>query len=150
MAIGAPDLQTLLDERGILETINRYSQWLDAPGHEREFVDLFTDDAVIEIRGNYPRARRMQGRAAVEAFVAAMRSANQYHKHITANSLITVNGNEAYAESSFIVLDRDVRGRPAPGSCGRYKDKLVKQKGRWRFKERVDEIEAINLEALGL
>jgi hypothetical protein len=139
----------LLEERAILDTLYRYCHCVDTPGREREFVSLFTDDAVFDIRGNYPRARRVEGRAGVEAFIAAHRKAGQYHKHIVVNPLITISGDEAHAESSWVVMDKGPKG-PIAGACGRYRDRLVKQTGRWRFKERVDEIEVIDLESLGV
>jgi hypothetical protein len=137
-------LQVLEDERAILDTLHRYPHCIDYTGRAAEFVDLFTDDGVFDIRHAPPLGRKIVGRKALEQFIKGHRTPEaKYHQHGIINSLISFKGNEAFVESYWLTLDRGVKG-PSLGGCGRYKDHLVKQGSRWKFKERIIEIEVLD------
>ncbi len=139
-------LEMLKDERAILNTLHRYPHCIDYDAAEQEFLDLFTADGVFDIRGQYARARKYQGREELTQFITQHRKDATYHQHSLVNPVISINGAEAYVESYWATLDRGESG-PSLGGCGRYRDRLVKKDGRWRFKERIVEIEVLNAES---
>ena len=58
-------------------------------------------------------------------------------RHITANSIIEVDGDSATARSSYVVL-QGVDGAPLqPIITGRYRDRFVRSDGRWQFAQRM-------------
>lgn len=134
-------LEVLEAERDILRTMYRYAHCIDY-GLEKEWVDLFVEDAV------YQRAtQRHQGRAELSAFIAAhTRPPAKYNKHLLIEPIITLRGDEATVVSYYARID-DGESGPFVFSFGRYHDRLVKcEDGKWRFKERLIEREAITRE----
>jgi hypothetical protein len=148
----------LEDERAILDTLYRYGHTIDY-GLEEAWVDCFVDEGIYDIRARDPerislRASgvgtphasgvRYDGHAALGALVArTTRAPGRYHKHCLVEPRITITGDEADATSYWVRID-DVDGSPAFHSFGRYLDRLTRgSDGRWRFRERVVEIESI-------
>ncbi|HCV00388.1 MAG: hypothetical protein CL897_06785 [Dehalococcoidia bacterium] len=140
-------LSTLENERGVIANMHRYAHSIDY-GLEREWVDCFTEDGVFDIRMqpdfNRP-GTRVDGRQALTAFIAThTRAPETWHKHMMVQPRISLNDGTARVESFFTRLDEDEMGEPYVLVFGRYKDNVQHcQDGRWRFKERIVEIEAI-------
>jgi hypothetical protein len=137
-------LSVLIAEREILRTLHRYGQALDY-GVPDQFLDVFTDDAVVEVRmpdgsvGNL-----MEGREALTAYIAkAPVPPAAYNKHLTIDPLIEIDGDRATVVSYWLLLKGDAEGHPAIGSFGRYRDVLVQADGAWRIKERRTELEVM-------
>jgi hypothetical protein len=56
-------------------------------------------------------------------------------KHITANSLVDVDGDGATARTDYLFVRPTAAGL-IPVATGRYHDELVRDGGRWRFRQR--------------
>lgn len=79
------------------------------------------------------------GASEVEAFYrrgTRLHDGSPRTKHITTNSIITVDGDTAEARSSYVVLQA-TGGLPLqPVIAGRYADRFACDAGVWRFEER--------------
>jgi hypothetical protein len=65
-----------------------------------------------------------------------------WHKHITTNAAIVVEGDAASATSYFVRVDAGEDAGPATVvASGRYLDRLVRQDARWRILERRCQVE---------
>ena len=141
-------LELLEDEREILKTLYRYGHYIDY-GLEQEWVGLFTEDGIYEIRLRQSGSViRKEGSQALAQFIAEHTSAPaKYHKHLLVEPLITLEGkNQATVESYFLRVDEG-EGKLYILAFGRYKDRLVKHNSRWLFKERICEVEALSRES---
>ena len=136
-------LELLETERQILDTVNRYGDALDY-GRDQEFAELFTRDGVFDVfYANGERLHRDQGREQLARYVAAQdRAPSWYEKHLIHSPRITLKGSEAQVDSFFTAL-RDEGAGPVVHVYGTYRDRFVKEEGRWRIKERVARIEAL-------
>ena len=136
-------LRLLEDERAILRSLHLYAHYLDS-GRDDDWLDLFTDDAVLDVRrrvtGGVNQPHRHVGKDELRKFVVehSKRAAPpaSYDKHLYSSPLITVDGDEARVEQYAAGLDDDPSG-PSLGRFGRTLDHLVRQDGQWRFKERI-------------
>ena len=135
----AARLQTLEDERDILQTLNDYCHFVDYH-MEREWVDLFTADAVYDVRYRQPEMQgaRIVGQVELARRVAGARGKLQ--KHLMSMPRIAVSGESAQAESYLTVL-MERGGVPWLWRFGRFRDRLVKLQGRWLFQERIIEVD---------
>jgi hypothetical protein len=96
-------LELLEDERAILQTLYRYGHCIDY-GLEREWVGLFTEDGIYEIRLRHPGSViRKEGSQALAQFIAEhTRAPARYHKHLLVEPLITLeSNNQATVQSYF-------------------------------------------------
>ena len=150
-------LQRLEDKEAVLETLTRYA-WTIDHGPDEEWLALFTDDAAVEIRyrqgGSLARPAegvlhesgvRHTGRAQLIPFKAGhTRSPDKWHKHIITDFLIEIDGDTARSQCYQLRVD-ETDGLLHVRGFGRYVDRLVRcDDGRWRFVERVVEVEAID------
>jgi ketosteroid isomerase-like protein len=137
-------LTALETRESVTATIRAYSKSIDLGDHDA-WLDCFTEDGAFETRSvlaAYPAAR-FEGRAALREFIEGhSRPPAVHHKHLYALPDIQIEGDEASASGYFVhLLDR--AGRPAMVSYGRYLDRLARGRdGRWRFRERLVEIQA--------
>jgi ketosteroid isomerase-like protein len=132
-------LAVLEAERAILRTLHAYGSAIDY-GREDEYRDCWLEDAVL----HWPRWPPMEGQEAIiDAFRRHTHAPAVYHKHVVVDPQIEVSGDTATVESYFAFLGTGPEG-PYLGSFGRYLDVLVRcQDGRWRFKERRAQVEAL-------
>jgi uncharacterized protein (TIGR02246 family) len=102
-----------------------------------DLMSLFTEDAVMRnAAGTY------SGRAAIQDYyVNFFTDKTKFSRHHVLNQVITlVSPGVARHESYFIaMLGRDGESKIA---YGRYDDTVVKSEGRWRFKEKVNDVVA--------
>jgi ketosteroid isomerase-like protein len=136
-------VQALEDEREIVRTLHRYGHCIDY-GLDAEWVDCFTPDGVFDLRLRVlGTTRRIEGAANLTAFIATHTNAPAaYHKHLVSDTVVSLDGDTAYAESLFHRIDADDSGAPFLYSFGRYLDTLRRcPDGRWRIAERVAESE---------
>jgi len=141
-------LELLEDERTILQTLYRYGHCIDY-GLEQEWVGLFTEDGIYEIRLRQSGSViRKEGSQALAQFIAEhTRAPARYHKHLLMEPLITIESeSQATVQSYFLRVDEG-EGKLYILAFGRYKDRLVKRNSRWLFKERVCEVEALSRES---
>lgn len=142
----------LLEAReAVAATIRRYARALDY-GEDDVWVDCFLEDGIFEVRYHTIEPIRVCGQAALRQFVAAHTKApSRWHKHITTQHEIHIDGDVATAESYILRIDRDDRRNdtPTPWVFGRYIDKLTRcADASWRFSCRIIELEGVIAEEL--
>jgi hypothetical protein len=111
------------DERDVQEVLAQYVRATDRRDGATQGA-LFTSDAIIEMfaktgPGTYePVGEPMIGGAAVEYavdnFMAPHPEGGSSH-HVTADHLITVDGDTAHLNAQFIVFETRAASRPADG-----------------------------------
>ena len=125
-------LQRLEDKEEIQMVLLDYGRYLDS----RDFAgysSLFARDG--EWRGGFGS---VTGPANIKAFMEKnMGTANLARNyHLLSNFVITVNGDRAAAWSRWAFVVPGERGATI-SQAGRYDDILVREDGRWKFKQRI-------------
>lgn len=116
------------DEEQIRRTLAEFCVFLDERRF-REWSELFTDDGVF---------CEHVSRAAIFAWISGDELATQpdlRRKHTVHNILIEVDGDQARATADLVMFDKN-GDRPWFILTGKYTDHLVRDGGRWRFKNR--------------
>jgi ketosteroid isomerase-like protein len=140
-------LALLEAERGVLQTLYRYGHSIDY-GDEESWVDCFTEDGVFDVRprgkDGYPPSRLISGREELKAFIARhTRAPELWHKHGLIEPQIEVDGDTATVRS-YLAVFMEHDGEPLLRVFGRYRDRMVRgEDGRWRFQERIAEVESM-------
>lgn len=124
-------MSSILEEKdAIREMFAKYCFYTDS-GQFEKYAALFTEDCDWD-GGPFGR---QQGRANLLAFLKSGGDAATKMRHHNTNLVIEVNGNEARATSYIQVLG--IGGEmPVAYFAGIYFDHLIKQNGRWMFKQR--------------
>lgn len=136
----AKRLEALEAERDILRTLHRYGHCIDY-GLEKEWVGLFTPDGAFDVRRRQGGGHREEGREALARYIPThSRAPAKYHKHLLIEPIIQVDGDTAEVQSYFVRIDAK-DGVPFIYGFGRYRDRMKKHDGAWRFKERIAEVE---------
>lgn len=150
-------LAALEAERAVLANLSRYGHSIDY-GLRDQWLDCFTEDAVYDLRyrpGLPPRKFRggtltetgvvYRGQAELAVFIAGHTHApDRWHKHMLMEPVVMLGHGRATCQSYFARLD-ERPGEPRITSFGRYLDRLLAcPDGRWRFEERIAEIEALH------
>jgi ketosteroid isomerase-like protein len=135
----------LESERAVLKTLHRYGHAIDY-GDEEAWVDCFTEDGVFDVRArlSHQPNRVVRGRDELRAFIERhTRAPELWHKHLLVEPLIEVDGDAATVVSYLaVVMEHD--DEPLLRVFGRYRDRLVRcPDGRWRFRERIAEVESM-------
>ena len=117
------------DETQISATLSAYSQLLD-DGRFEPWSDLFTEDARLSFPG-----QDVQGREAIRALMEKVQPDGARGKHLTANSMVAVDGDTATGTTDYLFVRAGPNGVGIL-SAGRYHDTLVREGGRRRFRER--------------
>jgi hypothetical protein len=139
-------LARLEDERAVLDNLHRYGHSIDY-GLEDDWVDCFLPDGRFEVRRRLNAANNTvcEGSHALRRFVSNhTRPPQKYHKHIVVDSRIVLSEDRATSVSYFLRVDADMEndGESFIYAMGRYHDTLARcPDGRWRFVERVAEVE---------
>ena len=116
---------TAEDNEAIREVLYRYCQYVDE-GNPEAWASLFVEDGSFDVgMGGEPCV----GTEALRTFASVFRPGAGLH--VTANPVITVDGDEATAQSTvFVIGDAD---GPSIGLAGRYDDRLRRDAGSWRL-----------------
>jgi 3-phenylpropionate/cinnamic acid dioxygenase small subunit len=114
------------DEEDIRTTLAQYAHFCD-DGRFDEWADLYTEDATFSVLG-----QTYKGREAVKSFIIKGQPPERRGKHICFNSVIEVEGNEAWVVTDYAFMDK----QKMITNAGRYHDRLVRNRDRWRFAER--------------
>jgi hypothetical protein len=139
-------LDHLESDGAIMETTYAYGRGLDY-GERDTFLDCFTVDA--RYRGRHalggPAVREYRGRQDLaEHYEWHTHAPDAWHKHLTMNVSVTIDGDTATAISYFVRLDLDASSpKPATSSSsGRYLDTFAREgDGAWRIRTRHIEVE---------
>jgi hypothetical protein len=123
-------MQTSSDDRdAIRDVLHRYCFMMD----RHLFADLgelFAPDG--EWIAPYARAT---GPAEIAALLKRNVPVSPGRMHFTTNSVISVDGDRAEAESNYLVVMQSGPGL-VPSVCGIYVDVLARAVGGWRFRQR--------------
>jgi 3-phenylpropionate/cinnamic acid dioxygenase small subunit len=140
----AERLGRLEDERAILATLYRYGDGLDHDNRE-EFLDCFTEDAeyLVSVRVDPSKEFGFHGHEELGVYFAGHTHAPAaFHKHVTTNPLVRVDGHTADVQSYFLRVDSPGAGPAIVLAAGRYIDLFERgDDGRWRIRARRCEVE---------
>ena len=126
-------LSLLKDKDEIRDLLASYCLNLDSGAYTKTAA-LFAKDGILDV-GPLGKAK---GPEAIRNLIGAGGPEGKptVYKHCTINSLIQVKKNEAHVES-YLVVFQDGGQSIVTGMAGRYEDRLVKQRGQWRFRIRT-------------
>jgi hypothetical protein len=137
-------VRLLEEERSVLRTLHSYGHSIDY-GLEESWVDLFTDDGSFDVRSRVDGERRVySGHEELKRYIAGhSRAPYGWHKHVLIEPIISLADGSATCESYFVLLFHH-EGAPLVRAFGRYRDRLTRgPDGRWRFAERIAEVESL-------
>lgn len=128
---------TVLDRLQIEDLLQHFMWALESPDISGGLVDLFTDDAVLQLNDQVT-----QGKQAMRDMIKKQGENPPPFKgkfHLILNNYkIVIHGNTATNEALWTgVLSENPHTPPKLMEQGRYTDELVKVKGQWLFKKRV-------------
>jgi 3-phenylpropionate/cinnamic acid dioxygenase small subunit len=135
------------DKLAIRELLERYMRYNDDGALDR-LVALFDEEALFQVSGRVARGhgeiREFLGRGGAFADGRPLwTDPGELYKqprsaHVSSNPVIDVQGDEATAESDFVVLSRDDDGHARVDLVGRYRDRLRRDdRGRWLITRRT-------------
>jgi hypothetical protein len=132
-------LQRLEDGEAIRLLLDRYIE-LNESRDYAAYSKLFAKDGELVTRRG--RATGPQGihEFLEKNFGAGTRAPNdplQGSSHVLSNIKIVVDGDTATATSRWTLVTRGDGTRPQVSQAGRYEDKLVRESGVWKFRQRV-------------
>jgi 3-phenylpropionate/cinnamic acid dioxygenase small subunit len=137
-------VRRLEDEAAVHSTLYAYGTSIDYGDRDR-FLACFAPDA------DYRVDMRIAGVTALEFhghgelggyFDGHTHAPAAWHKHITTNIAVTVDGDTATATSYFVRVDAGDEAGPATVlASGRYDDTLVRDGAHWRIRTRRCEVE---------
>lgn len=117
------------DKDAIREVLHRYCFYMDR--HQfAELGELFATDG--EWIAPYARAT---GPAAIAALMQKNVPLTPGRMHFTMNSVVSLDGDRAEAESNYLVVLQSGGGL-VPSICGIYADVLARTSGGWHFRRR--------------
>jgi ketosteroid isomerase-like protein len=120
-------------ELGVRRALAEYCHRVD-DGELAALVALFTPDGEL----HFGRLTLQGPDALMEFFTKRQGRPEQRGRHLTVNVVVDVEGDAARAVSDYVhLMVRD--GAPTPALAGRYRDELVRDGDRWRFRRRVIE-----------
>lgn len=120
------------DESEILRLVAEYCHAVDEHGGVG-LAELFTADGSFSMRGT-----TSNGRDDIRARVTGEDRANGL-VHLAANPIINVDGDEAHGTVDHLLLRRQDDGSLAVFAAGRWRDRYVRDEGRWLIAERAVE-----------
>jgi hypothetical protein len=140
----ADRLGRLEDERAVVATLYRYGDTLDYDDREG-FLACFTADAeyLVSMRLDPSNGFGFFGHEELGGYFDGHTHAPAaFHKHVTTNPLVTVDGRTADVESYFLRVDSPGAGPAVVVATGRYVDRFERgDDGRWRIRARRCEVE---------
>lgn len=131
----ASAVRTLLDRQEILDCIHRYCRGVDRLDAAL-LASAYHSDA-IDDHGIF------QG--PVADFIAwafdGHRRNHHGHQHYVTNHTCELDGDQAHAETYFVMVGRNIDGTPLTLHGGRYLDRFERRDGRWAIAYRASLLE---------
>ena len=139
-ATTAPAAELTMEERiDLLDLISRYSHTWDGRKNA-EWVDLFTDDAVIKasFRGQLAWSHDSKEARAnfIETFYAdAPKAGILQTRHFQTNTMFAKQPDGTVHADTMFAVTFQFKGQPAPSltNTGIYRDRFKKTKDGWKF-----------------
>lgn len=105
-----------------------YCRHLDS-GNVSDFVDLFTEDAYVEVPNHEP----CRGIEEVQEFITDVSGRDiDLMSHMASNPIVDVDGDEATGHWYYIVIIEDGDGQATWGQ-GRWEDRYRRVDGDWKI-----------------
>jgi len=127
------DLDELVAREEIRDLCVRYAHAADR-GHFGELADLFADDGVFDMGTQAPVVGRPAIVAALGGVGADLRAGTAVptiRHHVSSISIVVDGPDAARAWSYYLAVTEH-----GPDHWGRYADRLVRERGVWRFAHR--------------
>lgn len=120
------------DEHQVLRTLAEYGRLWD-DGRADEWAELFTDGARFDVAG-----RTILGREAIRFYMETVQSGGSGGVHVTSDVVVDldVDGEGTATAASAYIFVRPTDSNPVIVAAGAYRDELVEDAGRWRFRSR--------------
>ena len=134
------ELERLLIERACERLCLEYARLIDL-GRAAEAIDLFADDAELELT-----AGPMRGRNEIATFFTKRQAAAVVSRHVITNVTIDVHSTTEASGVAYLTLYRREHSGEAPvplGSpnfVGHYDDEYVLTQAGWRFRRRTSNV----------
>jgi hypothetical protein len=131
----ATTLQTLLDKQQIEELVVDYYAQLGSG--RSDFGTFYVADGTLDVNGRTAQGKEGIERLYRDAAAATPPQPGTFHM-LLSNMKIVVNGNSATADMIWTGINTEnVKAEPKLAEQGREHDELVKQNGRWLFRNRI-------------
>jgi hypothetical protein len=130
--------QGWIDKLEIRELLERYMRYNDDRAAD-QLLELLDEDIRFQVVGNVYAGREevRQLFSTADSDPPSWTEPGELLKqpgsvHISSNPIIEVDGDDATAETDFLVINRDESGRAFSSLVGRYRDRLRRRDdGRW-------------------
>ncbi len=119
----------------IRNLLGRYCELMDA-GDWTGLAELFSEAVLTDFEGR-EAARGYDGVLRLYGDGTQTYDGSPRTRHLTANSVIEVDGDSAVARSSFVVFQATDALALQPIAAGRYRDRFECRDGQWRFVARA-------------
>ncbi len=130
-------LQRLEDLDAIRQLFVDYGYHLDR-GDFDAYSKLFADDGEV-LMGPMGRARGPQAIKALMSKALEGRIGTSYH--LIANPIINLDGDQANSTVTWAVIARSESDGPSLTMIGRHVDKLIRERGTWKFLRREGHVD---------
>jgi uncharacterized protein (TIGR02246 family) len=125
-------LRRLEDLLEINQLFIDYGAYLDA-GDFEAYSSLFAEDGEVKL-GPVGRAKgRDEIRKLMEGTLGGSAGSSY---HVISSPRVELDGDTATSEVMWTVVNRAADGSAVLSMIGRHRDRLVREDGRWRFRER--------------
>lgn len=124
-------LRHLLDRQAIHDCLQRYCRGVDR--FDRELIlSAFHPDCLDE-HGKFVGTPD----EFVDWALGQHGAAHLSHQHLLMNHSAEIDGNTAHAETYFMFISMNRKGKPVTMGGGRYVDRMERRQGEWRIAARV-------------
>jgi len=127
-------LQRLEDLLEIQQLFIDYGSHLDA-GRFDEYAKLFASDGEVKL-GPMGRAKGPEAIQALMESILGNRADSEKSYHLITSPMVQIDGDSATSEVMWSVVHIGEDGNPELSSLGVHNDELVREDGRWKFRER--------------
>ena len=130
-------LHRLEDHEEIRYLLRNYGRFLDQRDFEA-FSLLFAEEEGEWIGGmGKARGRQAIRKLMEEQIGGGTGEPTASNYHLFMNDMIDLNGDEASATTKWMFVIRSETGLPQPLLLGHYEDRFIREKGQWKFLQRI-------------
>jgi 3-phenylpropionate/cinnamic acid dioxygenase small subunit len=132
-------LQVLEDKEAIRQMLERYIEFNEARDY-RAYSQLFASNGELKLRRGSAVGPENIFQLLQTSFGGPLPANSMLRNasHVLSNIVIEVNGDTATARSRWALLSPSKEdGSPRVAQSGFYTDKLVREKGEWKFLQRI-------------